>query len=114
MTASALRVTGLRVEGDTLLHHGREVPTVRLREALSQFLDWLRNVSDDAGGRKPLLLSYNGYKYDVPVLKNAFNKSGSVRLLKQMGLFLYSQCQRRCAPVKGSQTPCGEPRARYA
>ena len=23
MTASALRVTGLRVEGDTLLHHGR-------------------------------------------------------------------------------------------
>ena len=76
MTPSALMVTGLRVEGNKLLHHGRQVPTVRLRDALTQFLDWLRTVSDGAGGRKPLLLAYNSRKFDVPVLRNAFDKSG--------------------------------------
>ncbi|KAK7489493.1 hypothetical protein BaRGS_00019292 [Batillaria attramentaria] len=45
MTPSALMVTGLRVEGDTLLRHGKRVPTVSLREALRDFLDWLREIA---------------------------------------------------------------------
>ncbi|KAK7092392.1 maternal protein exuperantia-like [Littorina saxatilis] len=76
MTPSALQVTGLRVDGDRLLRHGSPVPTVGMREALRDFLDWLRDVAEKAGGKKPLLLAYNGTKFDAPVLRNTFKKCG--------------------------------------
>ena len=50
--------------------------TVDLRDALANFLDWLRNVAKAAGGQKPLLLAYNGNKFDMPVLRHAFSKCG--------------------------------------
>lgn len=78
MTAGARSVTGLRVEGDALLHLGKPVTTHTLQKALADFLDWLKKIKTKEGGRAPILLAYNGFKFDVPVFRNSLKKTGQV------------------------------------
>lgn len=75
ITQGAQRVTGIRVEGDTLVRLGQPVPTVRLHVAMPDFLHWLADVSNRAR-QKPILLAYNAKRFDVPILLDAFRKCG--------------------------------------
>ncbi|XP_023693973.1 DNA polymerase III subunit epsilon-like [Paramormyrops kingsleyae] len=62
ITAGASRVTGFTVEGGRLLQHGHPMPTVPLRQALIDFLTFLRGV------QSPVLVAHNALDFDAPIL----------------------------------------------
>ncbi|XP_067292598.1 DNA polymerase III PolC-type [Pseudorasbora parva] len=62
MTDGASRVTGLTVDGQSLLFHRRPVPTVPHTRALRDFISFLKTF------RRPFLVGHNSRRFDWPIL----------------------------------------------
>lgn len=70
MSAGASRVTGLTVSGGILHLHHRPLHVVPLREALVEFLEWLK------GFGRCLLVGHNSKSFDAPRLLLQLDKKG--------------------------------------
>lgn len=62
MTDGASRVTGLTVDGQSLLFNRRPVRTVPHRRALTDFISFLRTFN------RPFLVGHNSKRFDWPIL----------------------------------------------
>lgn len=77
--ARASAVTGISLERGLLMHHGRVVEAVSIRDALKGFFDFLRP------GRA-LLIGHNAKVFDSRVLVTAATNAGMIGLLKMQVL----------------------------
>ncbi|XP_051545762.1 uncharacterized protein plex9.1 [Myxocyprinus asiaticus] len=71
MTYGASKITGLTVDGEALLLYRRRVRTVPLRQALADFISFLKTFN------RPFLVGHNSKRFDWPIL---------TRILRQFDL----------------------------
>ncbi|XP_073725138.1 uncharacterized protein plex9.1 isoform X4 [Misgurnus anguillicaudatus] len=76
MTDGAARVTGLTVDGDALLRHRRPVRTTPQRQALINFIYFLKTFN------RPFLVGHNSRRFDWPILMRVMEEFG---LLEDFG-----------------------------
>ena len=71
----ASEITGLTIVNrdgkKVLLHCGKTVPTVSTKDAMSQFVDWLKKFNCHC-----VLVGHNAHKFDAKHLLNAIHRCG--------------------------------------
>ena len=70
MSIEASRVTQIEVRGSKMCHHGKEVETVSLKDALMGFKSFLEDSNC------PMLVGHNIARFDIPVLFNSCKRVG--------------------------------------
>lgn len=70
MSVEASRITQIEIRGSRMYHHGEEVATVSLKDALLGFKAFIDECNC------PLLLGHNIARFDIPVLFNSCKRLG--------------------------------------
>ena len=72
ISVNAEQVTGMSFDGEHMTVHGKPVDTVSISEALSKFMNFLKNLGN------VVLIAHNGRVFDFRVLSYAICKVGMV------------------------------------
>lgn len=69
MSSKATEITGIKVVNNKMYHNDEEVETVSIKDALIQFIDFIKKSESDA-----VLVGHNSKVFDLPVLFNILSK----------------------------------------
>ncbi|XP_061190963.1 uncharacterized protein LOC133199106 [Saccostrea echinata] len=69
MTSKATEITGIQVVNNKMYHNHEEVETVSIKDALIQFMDFMKMSGPDV-----VLVGHNSKVFDLPVLFNILSK----------------------------------------
>ncbi|XP_062581909.1 uncharacterized protein LOC134243696 [Saccostrea cucullata] len=75
MSSKATEITGIKVVNNKMYHSDEEVETVSIKDALIQFIDFIKKSESDA-----VLVGHNSKVFDLPVLFNILRPSPEVKL----------------------------------
>ncbi|XP_062579139.1 uncharacterized protein LOC134241063 [Saccostrea cucullata] len=75
MSSKATEITGIKVVNNKMYHNDEEVETVSIKDALIQFIDFMKKSESDA-----VLVGHNSKVFDLPVLFNILRPSPEVKL----------------------------------
>ena len=69
MHLKSIQTTGITIYNDKMLIHNQEVFTIRIQEAINQFIYFLKNLSN----MKVILVAHNGFAFDFKfIIRDAY------------------------------------------